>query len=108
MYSRYGPFSKVLTASTMTVTPAASAFSGGEAHVLACQRELFFAVHAGDLVPHERVHSPASQRPREIEGHRHVLPELLLPIGISREPPVSGRHISGVEVEERRRQDLRP
>jgi glycerate 2-kinase len=72
-----------------------------EAYVFACQSELLFAVRTRDLMPHEHVHPRALERPREIEGDWHVVSEQVLPSGIANEPPVSGRHVSGVEVEER-------
>jgi hypothetical protein len=52
-------------------------------------------------VTYERVHSLASEGPCKIQGYGYIVPELPLPLGVSREPPVSSRHVSGVEVEKR-------
>jgi hypothetical protein len=73
----------------------------GEAYVFARQRELLFAVHAGNLMPHEHVHPRTFERTRQIQGDRHVIPKQMLTLGIAHQSPVSGRHISGIEVEER-------
>ena len=83
------------------MTSAASAFSAAKRTFSRASASCSFAVHAGDLVPHEHVHPLAAQRPRQIQGHRHVLPEQMLPLGVAHQPPVPGRHVSGVEVEER-------
>src|SRR5215207_342340 len=73
----------------------------GEAYILTCQRELLFAVRAEDLLSHEHVYPLTAQGTRQIDGDGHVIPEQMLPLGIAHEPPVPGRQVSGIEVEER-------
>src|SRR5215210_4520880 len=73
---------------------------GRQAHVLAGEAQLLLAVHAGYLVPHEYVQPPATHRPRQLQGYRHVLPKLSLPLRVGDEPAIPVRHVSSIEVEE--------
>ena len=81
--------------------PAFRASSASVPDVPQRQRELLLAVHTRQGVAHEDFHLPVAHETRQLQRHRHVLPELPLALRVACQYPVTRRHIPGIEVYER-------
>ncbi len=80
--------------------PAFWASSASVPDVPPRQRELLLTVHTRRGEAHEDFHPSVAHGTRQLQRHRHVLPEPPLALRVACQSPVTRRHIPGVEVYE--------